>query len=333
MPIDPILSNFVPTPALPAEIDLPVWRAQNEQIAEALVEQVAEHGPAVADKRIVQIPVDGGTIALAIYRPTLDEILPAHLYFHGGGWVAGTGLNPYTDIIGRERAVGAHCVAITVDYRKAPEHPHPTPLDDCQAALHWVLDHADEIGVDPSRITVGGGSAGANLAAALCLKNRDEDGPSIAFQLLEVPALDLTLGLPSHSDPELGASYALHRPDVERLVTYYLGSDGDPADPYASPLHAHSHAGLPPAYLMPAEFDLLRDDAAAYAEKLNSAGVPATSSLQYGHIHPSSAFTKIVPAARAWRDEAIAALRAVNTGDLDTALAAGGPTDAESGAN
>lgn len=322
MPLDPILTAFVPTPPLPAEIDFPAWRAQSEADGAALVELVAEPGPDVAEKRIVHIPVEGGTIALAIYRPSLDETLPAHLYFHGGGWVAGTGLSVYTDIIGRERAVGAHCVAITVDYRKAPEHQHPIPLNDCQAALLWVMEHADEIGVDASRITVGGGSAGANLAAALCLKNRDEDGPTILFQLLEVPAVDLTMSLPSHSDAELGSNYALHRADVERLVTFYLGEGGDPRDPYASPLLAETHAGLPPAHIMPSEFDLLRDDAEAYAEKLRDAGVSATSSLQLGHIHPSSAFTKIMPAARAWRDEAIATLRAVHSGHLDDARSA-----------
>lgn len=320
MAIDPVLSAFVPTPPLPVEIDFPAWRAQDEENAGVIVAQVAELGPEVADKRVVHIPVDGGTIALAIYRPTMDETLPVHLYFHGGGWVAGSGLSAFSDIIGRERAVGAHCVTVTVDYRKAPEHQYPIGLNDCQAALHWVIDHAEEIGVNPTCITVGGGSAGANLAAALCLKNRDEGGPAIAFQLLEAPALDLTLSLPSHSDPELGRNYALHRHDVERLVTFYLGDHGDARDPYASPLLAESHHGLPPAYLMPSEYDLLRDDAAAYAETLNRAGVPARSSLQEGHIHPSSGFTKIMPTARAWRAEAIAALRAANTDELDAVL-------------
>ena len=325
MPVDPILTAFIPVPQIPADIDFAAFRVQDAANAAALVAQVSESGPDVAEKRVIEIPVTDGTISLAIYRPTLEQALPAHLYFHGGGWVAGTGLSPFTDIIGRERAVGAHCVTITVDYRKAPEHQHPIPLNDCQAALRWVVDHADEIGVDPSIITVGGGSAGANLAAALCLKNRDEDGPAIAFQLLEVPALDLTLGLPSHSDSELGSQYALHRLDVEMLVPTYLGEGGDPRDPYASPLHAESHAGLPPAYIMPAEFDMLRDDGAAYAAKLRDAGVPAVSSLQLGHIHPSSGFTKVLPAARQWRDEALAALRAANTGRLDEIVPMTGP--------
>ncbi|SMQ71294.1 acetyl esterase [Plantibacter sp. VKM Ac-1784] len=316
MPLEPILAAFVPAPTLPDDLDVPVLRVREESNADTMVEQVAERGPDVAQKRIVYVPVAGGTIALAIYRPALDETLPVHIYFHGGGWVAGSGLSPFTDIVARERCVGAHCVTVAVDYRKAPEHPHPIPLDDCQGALQWVVDHAAEIGVDPSIITVGGASAGANLAAALCLKNRDESGPAITFQLLEVPALDLTLSLPSHADTELGSMYALHRSDVERLLPLYLGENGDPRHPHVSPLFAGNHAGLPPAYLMPAEYDLLRDDATAYAEKLNEAGVPAILSLQRGHIHISGGLTKILPAARAWRDEALAVLRAVHSGHL-----------------
>ena len=326
MPVDPILSALLPTPPLPADIDFAAFRAQDDATVAALAAQVAEPGPDVADKRIVPIPVDGGTIDIAIYRPTLAGKLPVHLYFHGGGWVAGSGLSVFSDIIGRERAVGAQCVAITVDYRKAPEHPYPTALQDCQAALDWVLDHAEEIGVDVSTITVGGGSAGANLAAALCLKVRDEGGPVIALQLLEVPAVDLTRSLPSHSDPDLGAKYALHRADVDLLVDVYLGENGDPRDPYASPLHAASHEGLAPAYVMSSEFDLLRDDGAAYVEKLRAAGVPAVYSLQQGHVHPSSGFTKILPAARAWREEALSVLRAVHSGTPDLVFAAAGQT-------
>jgi len=317
MTLDPILTAFIPFPPMPADIDFAAQRIQDAATADAVTAQLAEAGPAIAEKRVVTIPVTTGSISLAIYRPSLYGPLPAHLYFHGGGWVAGSGLSPFTEIIGRERAVGANCVVITVDYRKAPEHPHPTPLLDSQAALNWVIEHADGIGVDPSLITVGGASAGANLAAALCIKNRDENGPAIAFQLLEVPTLDLTFSLPSHADPELGTQYALHRTDIGRLAQTYLSPGGNPRDPYASPLHAKSHAGLPPAYLMPAEFDLLRDDAAAYAHKLSESGVRAVSALQTGHIHPSSGFTKIMPAARAWRDEAIATLHTVNTGNID----------------
>ncbi|WP_315070577.1 alpha/beta hydrolase [uncultured Microbacterium sp.] len=324
MPLDPVLTPYIPFPTLPDRIDFVAFRERDAAAVNALVAQVAEPGPQVADKQIVSIPVEDGTIDIAIYRPSLDDgLLPAHLYFHGGGWVAGTGLSPFTDIIGRERAVGGRCVAITVDYRKAPEHQYPAGLNDCQAALHWVVEHASEIGVDTSIITVGGGSAGANLAAALCIKNRDEGGPAIALQLLEVPAVDLTASLPSHRDPDLGTKYALATVDVERLVRYYLGENGDARDPYASPLFAASHADLPPAYIMSAEFDVLRDDGQAYAERLTADGVSAVSSLQLGHIHPSSGFTKVMPAARMWRDEALTVLGVINDGgSFEQAVAA-----------
>jgi acetyl esterase len=317
MPVDPILAPFLPGPPMPENIDFPTWRAEEEAGSQALIDLVAEPGPEVAGRQVVDIPVTGGSIELAIYRPEPSTTLPVHLYFHGGGWVAGSALSPATEIVARERAVGARCVVVAVNYRKAPEHQAPIPLLDCQAALNWVVEHATELGVDPTVITVGGGSAGANLAAALMLKVRDEHGPQVALQLLEVPAVDLTMSLPSHSDPELGSKYMLHRPDVERLVPLYLGQGGNPRDPYASPLLAPDLSGLPPAYIMSSEFDLLRDDGRAYADRLRDAGVPVAFSLQRGHIHPSSAFTKILPSARAWREEAMAVLRAAHTGTLE----------------
>ncbi|GAB3681937.1 alpha/beta hydrolase [Saccharopolyspora sp. ID03-671] len=323
MPVDPALTPFLPFPSMPAELDIAAFRAQDEETGPALMEQVAEAGPAVAEHRIIEIPVTDGSIELAVYRPDASGPLPVHLYFHGGGWVAGSALSPATDVIARERAVGATCVTVAVNYRKAPEHPFPVALHDCQAALKWALDHAAELSIDPHVITLGGGSAGGNLAAALALKLRDENGPAIALQLLEVPALDLTMKLPSHSDPELRTRYALSGADAERMVPMYLGEDGDPRDPYASPLHAADVSGLAPAYIMSAEFDLLCDDGAAYAEKLQNAGVPARFSLQAGHVHGSSAFTKVMPSARAWREEALHVLRQANT----RALAWSNPTD------
>ncbi|MEV7097317.1 alpha/beta hydrolase fold domain-containing protein [Amycolatopsis sp. NPDC051045] len=156
-------------------------------------------------------------------------------------------------------------------------------------------------------ITIGGGSAGANLAAALGLKVRDESGSRIAFQLLEVPALDLTLGQPSHQ--RFATGYGLTLAAAEMCVRYYLASPEEATNPYVSPLLV---SGLPPAHIMSAEYDPLRDDGERYAERLTEAGVPATFSLHHGHIHLSPGFTKVMTAARSWREEAVAVLRRAN---------------------
>lgn len=309
MPVDPALLPFLPIPPIPDDVDFAVLRSQEEATLPALMDLAVEPGPDVARRDVVVVPVVGGSIELAIYRPVLDEILPAHLYIHGGGWIGGSALSPIVEVTARERAIGARCVVVAVNYRKAPEHPFPIPLLDCQAALEWIVAHAQDYGIDDRSISVGGHSAGANLAAALTLKARDDGGPSICFQLLEVPALDFTLSLPSHRNVDLGTLYALHRSSVEVIRRAYLASPIEATDPYASPLLAANHAGLPPAHIMSAEFDLLRDDGIAYAQKLQKAGVPVTYSLQVGHVHHSSAFTKMMHIARLWREESLDALR------------------------
>ena len=155
-----------------------------------------------------------------------------------------------------------------------------------------MVENAADLDVRPELITVGGQSAGANLAAGLALKLRDEQGPRITLQLLEVPALDLTLSLPSHET--YGTGYGLHVADVRRLGPLYLSSPDQATNPYASPLLAPDLSGLPPAYVMSAEYDMLRDDGERYVERLREAGVPATFSLQPGHVHFSGALTKVM---------------------------------------
>ncbi|KQO80440.1 hypothetical protein ASF17_14160 [Frigoribacterium sp. Leaf263] len=309
MPVDPFLTPLLPTPHLPEIHDFAAWRATEEANADAFVSQLIEEAPTDVRSHTAVIAVaDGGMIELGIFRPDNEDVLPAHLYLHGGGWIAGSALSQSTSTIAKERAIGANCVVITVNYRKAPEHPYPAALLDCQAAFEWVITHADELLVDATCITLGGGSAGGNLAAALAMKIHDENGPAIALQLLEVPSLDLTLSQPSHSDRDLGTNYALHAEDTQRMIGLYLGPDQDPAARYASPLLAEDVSGVAPAYIMTAEFDMLRDDGALYADKLRRSGVPATHSLQIGHIHASSAFTRVMEGARRWRGEAINAL-------------------------
>lgn len=308
MPIDPFLEPLLATlPSMPEEIDFPSWRQESDAMADTLVDELAEPGPPIKERREVTITVDGGSIDLVIHTPACDGPLPAHLYIHGGGWVGGTAKQKFIDIVGQERAVGAGCVVIAVDYRKAPEHRFPSGLNDCYAALTWVAEHADEMGIRPDLITVGGGSAGANLAAALTLKTRDERGPQLAFQLLEVPAIDATCSSPSHHRNGIG--YGLEEREIERLIDYYLPTRDLVGDPYVSPLLAPDLTGLPPAHIMSAEYDPLSDEGRRYAQALNDAGVAATFSLGHGHIHISPSFTKVMASARAWRDEAVEVLR------------------------
>ena len=309
MPVDPFLENLLPGyPSTPRDItDHEAFRVQEKANTDGLVAQLAEPGPEVGERRRVTIPVDGGSIDLLVYQPDTDGPHPVHLYLHGGGWMIGSIDHAHVDITARERCIGADCVVVTVGYRKAPEHKFPIPLNDCFAALQWVVDHADELRARSDLVTVGGGSAGGNLAAALALMARDRGGPHITFQLLEVPALDLTLSQPSHQ--LYGSGYALSQQDMEVSQAAYLTSLDDATNPYASPLLAPDLSGLPPAHIMFAEYDVLRDDGLAYATRLQEAGVSVTHSLQAGHVHISSVLTAVMPSARAWRDEAIAALR------------------------
>ena len=313
MPVDPFLAPLLPTlPPLPDEIDdFPAFRAQETATGEALVNQLAEAAPEIGSRQVIPIPVDGATIDLHLFTPISAGPHPVHLYLHGGGWVAGSPTHQAVDILCAERAAGAGCAVVAVDYRKAPEHPFPAGLNDCHAALSWIVEHADDIGVRADLITIGGGSAGANLAAGLALKIRDEGGPRIALQLLEVPALDLTFSQPSHQRYATG--YGLTLAAAMTSSRYYLATSEGATDPYASPLLAPDLSGLPPAHIMAAEYDPLRDDGERYAERLAGAGVPVTFSLHRGHIHVSPGFTKVMAAARDWRAEALTVLRRVTT--------------------
>jgi len=312
MPVDPILVPLLATlPPFPDEVeDFGALRAQELAGAETMAAQLAEPAPEGVARRAATVEVNDGNIQVHVYSPPTEGTHPAHVYLHGGGWLGGTIHNAFVDIQMRERCLGADCVVIAVEYRKAPENPFPTGLEDCYAALVWVHEQAEALGVDRGQISIGGGSAGANLAAAVCLKARDESGPAISLQLLEVPALDLTLG--SASIQENATGYGLTAADLPKILRYYLADPDDATNAYASPLLATDLSRLPAAYIMSAEYDPLRDDGERYATRLRTAGVPTTYSLQRGQIHISSALTAILPAARAWRDEAIMALRAAH---------------------
>jgi acetyl esterase len=281
-------------------------RRQSAAVSRRGAVLVMPKGPAPAEQRDIQVPVDAGRIRVRLYRPHGSGPLPLYVFLHGGGWCVGT----VEERDSRCRAVadGARCTVASVDYRMAPENAYPVPAEDCYAALTWLVDHADELDIDATRVAIGGESAGGNLAAVVCLMARDRSGPSIVHQWLDVPATDLTLSQPSFRDVPDG--YLLDRASIDEYLACYLTDPAQATEPYASPLLAADHHGLPPAWIMSAEYDKLRDDGRVYAEALEAAGVPVTYRLLTGHVHPSFAFTRLIPSAAAYERDAIAALAA-----------------------
>lgn len=215
------------------------------------------------------VPSRGGSITVRVYTPTtIDKTQPPVLYIHGGGWVAG-GLDSCHWLCA-ELASRLATVVVSVDYRLAPEDRYPAALEDCQDALAFLGEHGAELGIDGSRIVVGGDSAGGNLAAALAYWDAHA-ARRIVQQLLIYPGLDLTLGSPSYQE---GLSRMLTPDVLTKAVEHYLGPDGDVREPLVSPLLADSLEGLPPTVILTGQHDPLRDDGKLYAEKLVAAGVP-----------------------------------------------------------
>jgi acetyl esterase len=232
---------------------------------------LAPKAPALAEVRLL---VFDNAIAVRAYRPLRDEMLPALVFFHGGGWTIGD-LDTH-DVLCRQLALGARCAVFSVDYRLAPEHPFPAAVKDCVAATQYVLENADALGVDARRIAVGGDSAGGNLAAVVALSLK-----RVAFQLLIYPATDQRCEFPSHE--RNGQGYLLTREGIDFFRRGYLPDAKDRTDWRASPLLAQSHAGLPPAFILTAGYDPLVDEGRAYAERLTAAGVEVTY-REYGDM-------------------------------------------------
>jgi acetyl esterase len=211
-------------------------------------------------------------VAVRSYRPEgaqPEAVLPVLVYFHGGGWVIGD-LDTH-DVLCRQFANGAQCAVISVDYRKAPEHPFPAGLDDCFAVVKHVAAEAKALRIDGARIAVGGDSAGGNLAAAVTLLSREQGGPTLCYQLLVYPATDQLMSYPSIERNAEG--YMLTKKAMQYFGGYYLPNEKDKHDWRASPLLAKSLAGLPRAFVLTAGFDPLVDEGKAYAERLAKEGV------------------------------------------------------------
>ncbi|MEA2649735.1 MAG: acetyl esterase [Candidatus Binataceae bacterium] len=254
------------------------------------------------------IPGPNGEIPIRIYTPDGTGPFGALVYFHGGGWVVGN--IEMTDQPCRMITKAAGCVTVSADYRLAPEHKFPAGPEDCYAATKWVADNATALGCDPSRIAVGGTSAGANLAAAVALMARDRSAPNVAYQLLVYPATRRELDTPSHKQFATDGYYILSRADMEWFWGHYLASEADAANPYACPARAKSLAGLPPALVITAEFDPLRDEGESYAARLREEGVATVLKRYDGVTHGFFGMPSVVEKSRVAIAEASAALRA-----------------------
>jgi acetyl esterase len=250
------------------------------------------------------VPGPAGDIPVRVYRPESDHPLPVVVYFHGGGWTIGD-INTH-DTTCQRLASGVPAVVVSVDYRLAPEHRFPAAVEDCDAATAWVSAHAAELGGDPAKLAVAGDSAGGNLAAVVARHARDAAGPPIAFQLLVYPATDLTRSFPSHA--ENGKGYLLESDTMTWFIGNYL-DESDLKDPDASPLFADDLSGLPPALVVTAEFDPLRDEGEAYAERLREAGVAVTTSRYDGMIHAFYGMDAIFDSSKKATAETAGALR------------------------
>ncbi len=285
---DPMLVDPALAAQLRAEGNFTAPRLQDMPLAQALAGLRAAKPPAqpppretaLTDDRTIPGP-DGRGMPVRIYRPPGAGPFPALLHFHGGGWAGGSIGND--DLRCHVTARLAGIIVISVDYRLAPEHPFPAGLEDAYAALLWLHSHAPEIGASPHRIGVSGASAGANLAIGVTFLTRDRAGPLVKFQLLAYPVCDTSLSQPSHQDN--ASAPLLTTSMMAWFIAQYL-PPGIPLDhPLAAPLRAANFHNLPPALIITAQCDPLRDEAAAFAGRLREAGVPVMYTCYDGMVH------------------------------------------------
>jgi acetyl esterase len=259
----------------------------------------------------LSIPSPAGSIPARVYTPlklrAAGGLAPCLVFFHGGGWVIGD-LDSH-DVACRKLAHEGELIVISVDYRLAPEHKFPAAVDDAIDATKWIAGNAKSLGIDVSRLMVGGDSAGGNLAAVVALSARDGNGPPIAGQVLIYPATDFAMTHGSHREPE--TSILLTHSVIRWFRDHYLGS-ADGSDWRASPARASTLAGLPPAYVLTAGADPLRDEGDEYAGRLKEAGVAVTYRHFPGQFHGFFTMGKLLHQANIAASEIGAWLKALN---------------------
>ncbi len=286
----------------------PISEISPDVAREAFAGLVALQGApeAVAEVQDLEVAGAAGPIPVRVYRPEAAQRPgPVLYYIHGGGWVI-MDLDSH-DPVCRAFANALGCVVVAVDYRRAPEATFPAAVEDSYAVLKWIGAEAASLGVDPTRVAVAGDSAGGNLSAAMTLLTRQRSGPALAAQVLHCPVTNY--GLDTESYRENGEGYFLTRELMEWFWGHYLKAESDGANPLASPLREPDLAGLPPALIQTAEFDPLRDEGLAYAERLREAGIDATHTLYPGVVHDPWLMMGVVPRGRAALDEAVSFLQ------------------------
>jgi acetyl esterase len=294
-----------------------------DQTADAPVQSITEVGPVearlmytmmaaldgepepVGSVDELTIPGPACPIAARTYRAEgTGSGAPVFVWYHGGGWVIGD--LDTADRTARKLANRTGAVVVSIDYRLAPEHPFPSCYDDTVGTLEWVAAHAGDLDADGARIAIGGDSAGGNLSAVAAIAARDR-GLGLRHQLLVYPVTDATLSYPSMDENASG--YLLERTTMQWFVEHYAG-ETDPKDPRISPMYADDLSGVAPATVITAEFDPLRDEGEAYAERLREAGVPVERKRYDGAIHGFFALGLITPLATEAIDFAASRVRA-----------------------
>ena len=275
--------------AAPAMHTLSVEEARISSAAARIQPDPAEPVARIED---LTIPGPAGDIPVRLYSPDPDTQLPALVYYHGGGWVIGD-LDSH-DPLCRTLANRANVVVLSVHYRLAPEHKYPAAADDSYAAAQWVSEHGAEIGADGSRIVVCGDSAGGNLSAVVSLMARDRGGPELRGQVLIYPVTNLDFGTDSYRDNGDG-SKGLSEDGMRWFWQHYVRTQSEGFEPYASPLRADTIADLPPALVITAEYDALRDEGELYAERLERGGIPTQLTRYDGVIHGFVSMFAAVP--------------------------------------
>lgn len=285
MPLHPTIAQFIASlpPPPPGPLSPAAMRAEGESHVQPLDKRLTVHS--VADRLLT---TSVGAVPVRIYRPSAEGSLPVLVYFHGGAFFLGS-LNTH-DHVARELANACQCVVVSVGYRLAPEHAFPAGLDDCYAVVRWIAQHgregADDIGWDGQTLAIAGDSSGGTFTAAVAARAHDDGLRCITHQVLYYPSLDLDFDVERYASLKTNAvGYGLETAGLKPFNAFYIGSGADPADPLVSPIKRADLRGLPPALIITAEYDPLRDEAELYGQRLAQAGVPVTVQRYEGAGH------------------------------------------------